>query len=247
MDPLGHADASGGSLPDGTLAGLRALVVEHDPAEQRNFADWLGARGMTVSIASSFAAGCTSLALGSFDVLVIDQDLPDGDGFALLIGEPPRPERRRVATVGASERFDTTTQLRLLERGGVALPKPFSRDDLVTAVGLACAWAGIRVPTCRVRLGRWQLDAESRTMRSLDRIVSLNEGETAILRYLAEKFPNWVPTTEFAGRACNRPDPDGRGRNLVWNHLSTLRRKLGQGELDRLVEHVGGKGYRLRR
>ena len=48
-------------------------------------AEYLGARGFEVSLASHPSAGLEALQDGAFDVLILDVMLPETDGFEILV------------------------------------------------------------------------------------------------------------------------------------------------------------------
>src|SRR3954463_10935518 len=64
-----------------TLEATRALIVEDDPVVARSIARRLLREGYTVSMAQTCRAA--RAAGGSFQVAVLDLDLPDGNGAAV--------------------------------------------------------------------------------------------------------------------------------------------------------------------
>ena len=68
--------------------GLRVLLVEDNEMLQRAYARALRGRGHTVTIAASVQEGRTALADGP-DVLLLDREVPDGDGWSLRHETPP--------------------------------------------------------------------------------------------------------------------------------------------------------------
>ena len=62
----------------------RVLVVDDEPPVQRAMEDLLKRRRITVTLANSLAAADAALARESFDLVMLDVRLPDGDGHVLL-------------------------------------------------------------------------------------------------------------------------------------------------------------------
>ena len=61
----------------------RILLIEDDARLASMVAEYLGPSGFEVDTAGSLAAGRSKLASGSYDALVLDLMLPDGDGLDL--------------------------------------------------------------------------------------------------------------------------------------------------------------------
>ena len=110
---------------------MRILVVEDDPGLSKAVAGGLAEQGHQVSVAGTYDDGLLRVALGSFDVIVLDVMLPGGSGFALC-----REIRRReiddgyapklIHTYrGAGYRFGVwrcLTAMPITQRGTVASP-----------------------------------------------------------------------------------------------------------------------------
>src|SRR5690242_5495935 len=62
---------------------MRILLVEDDPELSAILEAGLGERGIQVVRAASFGEGLTRAALGSYDVMILDVNLPGGSGFDL--------------------------------------------------------------------------------------------------------------------------------------------------------------------
>jgi two-component system, NtrC family, response regulator AtoC len=62
----------------------RVLVVDDEPPVQRALEDLLKRRRITVTLANSLAVAETALARETFDLVMLDVRLPDGDGLVLL-------------------------------------------------------------------------------------------------------------------------------------------------------------------
>jgi CheY-like chemotaxis protein len=68
---------------DPALQGMRVLVVEDNPLNQRVMRDQLGRMGVACGMAESGAAAKASLSEGGWDAALLDMQLPDISGLAL--------------------------------------------------------------------------------------------------------------------------------------------------------------------
>ncbi len=110
---------------------ISILLVEDHAATARAIANFLTAIGYSVQVAGDAASARKLSAAHSFDVLICDIQLPDGNGWDLM-----RALNRKRSLAGiAISGFASDADLERSEQAGFAkhLAKPFSPDDL-TAV-----------------------------------------------------------------------------------------------------------------
>ncbi|MFU2488282.1 response regulator [Thauera sp. WH-1] len=82
---------------------MHLLIIEDDRTIAENIDDYLEARGHQCDYADSIAAASALLARTGVDALVLDRNLPDGDGLALA---------RRLRTEGCATPILTLTARR---------------------------------------------------------------------------------------------------------------------------------------
>ena len=127
--PPGRHDAVEREAPEGATAsldGCHVLLVEDDP-DLLELSRWLlGRHGARVTAATTVAAA-RNLA-GPFDVLVVDERLPDGSGSTLAGQLLTRwPEAALILTSGAPDELSGPP-------GAMLLRKPFEPSALLVAV-----------------------------------------------------------------------------------------------------------------
>ncbi len=111
------------------------LVVEDDPAQSQLVATWLGQVNARVTIADSAQVAREALAVETPDIVLLDVDLPDVDGYALsrLIRQDPR--LALVPIVFLTARQSLADQMEGLRAGGDDfLAKPVDRNHLLQLV-----------------------------------------------------------------------------------------------------------------
>lgn len=74
----------------------RILVVDDEPAIREHIAAALRARGHSVAEAASRQAASDAAGGASFDVIVLDLIMADGDGFDVIRESQNRPARPRI-------------------------------------------------------------------------------------------------------------------------------------------------------
>lgn len=128
-----------GASSQQSFEGIRALLVEDESLLASSLRRLLARAGVRVTLAQTAEAAFALLGRESdWDLVLLDQKLPDGDGLELLNlmeGMVPRP-----ALVAVSAHLqESKRSLRLQAYPGVLLPKPFDQDDLLGAMGDALA------------------------------------------------------------------------------------------------------------
>jgi signal transduction histidine kinase/GGDEF domain-containing protein len=116
-------------------AGARVLVVDDDPAIRMICAEVLGAQGYAVDEAGSCSAGKRLVRERRPQVVLLDVQLPDGDGFELLEALGPDRAAEPFAAVFLSARGEIADKVRGLRLGADDyLTKPFDAQELVARV-----------------------------------------------------------------------------------------------------------------
>lgn len=117
------------------LASLHVMLVEDDPVVGEVISGLLEAQGHTVSRASHALAALSKLALGEWDVVLVDLDLPDVDGFELMRMLRRQPRHAGLAIVVVTARTESSDEKEALAAGADAfLRKPVSGEQLAAAL-----------------------------------------------------------------------------------------------------------------
>jgi diguanylate cyclase (GGDEF)-like protein len=134
------------ALPRGLAQYARALaqigappanvvVVEDDPAQAQLFATWLAQLNARASICMTAAQARETLAHETPDLVLLDVDLPDVDGYALARLMRQDPRLALVPIVFLTARHSLADEMEGLRAGGDDfLAKPVERSHLLQVV-----------------------------------------------------------------------------------------------------------------
>jgi DNA-binding response OmpR family regulator len=216
------------------LGWMRVLVVEDHATLAGRIAQGLRQAGMAVDAVYDGSAAVHAAAQTSYDVIVLDRDLPIVHGDQVcrtLAGSGPRI-LMLTAAAEVEDRIDG------LELGADDyLGKPFVFAELVARVRALSRRSPPTPPV--LRRGDLSLDRARHRASRGSRPLSLTRKEFGILEMLLAADGALVSAEELLEHVWDDIDPFS---NIVSVTMTRLRRKLGDPPL---IETVIGKGYRM--
>ncbi|MCW2896890.1 MAG: hypothetical protein QOG28_4507 [Trebonia sp.] len=216
---------------------MRVLVVEDQAELADDIADGLRDQGIGADVAYDGPTGIEKALMNSYDVVVLDRDLPEVHGDAVcatLIGS--RAEARILMLTAAATVGDRVQGLNL--GADDYLGKPFAFEELVARVRSLARRAPAAVPV--IVRGDIVFDRARRRVSRAGRPLSLTRKEMGILEELLTADGRVVSTEDLLERVWDEnADPFTRTVTVT---LGRLRRKLGEPDP---IDTVVGSGYRL--
>ncbi|MFC4109004.1 response regulator transcription factor [Micromonospora zhanjiangensis] len=216
---------------------MRLLLVEDDVRVAGALAAGLRRRGYLVEHVETVAA---ALAAGPVDLVLLDLNLPDGDGLTVCRTlRAASPGIGIIVLTARSEERDRVVGLRTGADDYVV--KPFSMAELqarIEAVLRRATW--VAPPSSVLSFGPLTIDVAAREVHYDGRLVALTRKEFDVLLSLARQPGVAVPRDRILMDVWQTT---WRGGHTLEVHIGSLRSKLGA---DDLVQTVRGVGYRLK-
>jgi DNA-binding response OmpR family regulator len=228
---------------------VRILVVEDERDLATAIADSLRHEGYAIDVALDAGTAVSLASVNSYDLICLDLNLPDGDGFDVC----------RILAIGPDHSFDESPPpkiIMLTARGGVDdrirgldmgaddyLVKPFSLGELAArarAVLRREAATGSSV----VAYGGIEMDTARHEVSYRGEPVELTVKEFALLRWFL-LHPEQVHSAERLLEHVwdEHADPF---TNTVRMTLSNLRKKLAESGARDVIATLPGRGYVMR-
>ena len=216
---------------------MRVLLVEDDPALNRQVDMALQEAGYAVDVATN---GRDAWALGdveTFDAVVLDLGLPQMDGLSVL--RRWRSAGRNMPVLVLTARDQWHEKVEGIDAGADDyLTKPFHTQELLARLrGLIRRASGLASPL--LTAGTVVLDTRSGRVTVDGQPVTLTSHEFRVLAYLMHHPGAVVSRTELTEHVYAQ-DAE-RDSNTIEVFINRLRKKLPTG----LIETVRGMGYRL--
>jgi DNA-binding response OmpR family regulator len=216
------------------------LVIEDDRDIREAIEKLLRMAGHDVRLCATALDGLRELASERPDVVVLDLNLPDLDGVAVL-------GRIRAASavpvVVATARGSESEMIRLLRAGADDyVVKPYSAEQLEARIAAVLRRGAGPVATT-LAVGGLELDPEGRTASLDGAPMQLSRLEFDLLAYLMQRAGKVVTRRQVLDGVWGS---EGRSLETVDVHVTWLRRKLGErAAAPRYLHTVRGVGIRL--
>ena len=215
----------------------RILLVEDDPLISKSLSLSLPFAGFSVAVCESFQSGLAAAQQQVFDLILLDINLPDGDGFSLC-----RAIRARDAAVPIlmlTAKADEQSAVTGIECGADDyIRKPYGIHELTARMRRLldkrehrpCTFGSLRVDTQKYMA--WCCDCE----------LNLGKREFLILSLLIQNNGAIITRDQILAATDQNAEIYDR---TIDSHLSHLRKKLKQAGATEKITPVYGVGYRL--
>jgi DNA-binding response OmpR family regulator len=217
---------------------VKVLIAEDVRRLADDIAEGLRDQGIAADVAYNGTDAATKLDLNSYDVLILDRDLPGihGDAICRIVTTSGKPVMILMLTAAGTP-ADRVTGLAL--GADDYLPKPFHFPELVLRVRALAR----RKPAARPRILRaaeLELDPLRRTVTRQGQPIDLTVKEFAVLETLMAAAPATLSAEDLLAQAWDEnTDPFTKTVQVT---ISRLRRKLGD---PAIIETIPSVGYRI--
>ena len=222
----------------------RLLLIDDDARLSSMVGDYLRNSGFEVETTGSLAAGRERLGAESFDALVLDLMLPDGDGLDLCRELSADPRHRHLPLLMLTARGEPMDRIVGLELGADDyLPKPFEPRELLARIKALLRRAAPKPARDDVlRFGRLEVDLGARVARLDGTICDLTGHQFDLLVVLAQS-PGRVLSRDQIMDALKGHPLEAFDRSIDV-HISRIRAVIEDDpKLPRRVLTVRGAGY----
>lgn len=216
----------------------RLLLVEDDQDLADTLTDALRVDGFRVDAVQDGMLALPAALDGSYDLVVLDRDLPGMHGDAIcrtLVAR--RASVKILMLTAASELHDRVGGLDL--GADDYLTKPFAYPELVARLR-ALARRSVHAASSTIVHGRARLDCSRRTLEVDGLPVALTLKEVDVLEALLRESGGSLSTQRLLTSAWD--DPFERTQGAVRVVIHSLRKKLGAAVR---IEHSPGRGYSI--
>lgn len=220
---------------------MRILIVEDNPKTALSVQKGLATFGISADVSHSGVEGEELAAAGDYDLVLLDQLLPDRGGPDVCRNLRARNIDTPILMLTALSSLHSGADG--LQAGATdALTKPFAFEELLARVRAFARREPARVVRTR-RYDDLELDLASRTATRGQASVVLSKKELALLEYLMRHPDRVISRTQIGGHVWGSAFE--ASSNVIDVYVSTLRRKIDRGHERPLIHTIKGAGYRF--
>ena len=233
-----QASASAGQTYPGLLR-RKILIVEDDGPLARFLSRTLREATHEVQLAAD-ASTALSLLSPSLDLVLLDRNLPDGDGLNVLHALRQSFPNLPVLMLTARASVDDTVKA-LHSGADDYLTKPFSFVELLARVAALLRREGAVIAPL-VRVADLTLSRAQHRVERAGQRIELTPREFRLLEFLMRSPGIPVPRATLIAEVWDVADP---GSNIVDVYMKYLRDKVDTGHELRLIRTVRGVGFMI--
>jgi len=222
---------------------MKLLLIEDDATLADYVAKGLRECGHVVDVCRDGRDGLYATAEQAHDVIILDRMLPGVDGMTIL--QTIRATNNPVPILIMTALGDVDDRVEGLRKGGDDyLSKPFSLQELIARVEALGRRHGRGQSPDRIAVAGLEMDFLRHQVRAGGHEIRLTAREFQILEILMRNAGKVVTRSMLLEGVWDyRFDPQ---TNIVDQHVSRLRQKLGEDAAASAIETVRGLGYRVR-
>lgn len=220
---------------------MRLLVVEDEARIAEVLRAALSRAGFTVDAVNTVADARAVFPLVSYDAVILDLGLPDGDGLDLVTELRRAGSRLPVLVLTARDAVEA--RVAGLDAGADDyLIKPFAMAELIARTKALLRRPGQALGTV-LEAGNISFDTIGRDVRVGAAVLALPRQELAILEHLMRRLGRVVPKAVLEDKLYGIDEE--LGSNAIPVHVHHLRRKLAEAGAAAEIHTVRGIGYVL--
>lgn len=220
---------------------MRLLIVEDEERIAELVRTALIKAGFTVDVLTGALDADAAVRSISYDAVILDLGLPDGEGLSILAGMRGRSDTTPVLVLTARDSVDDRV-LGLNTGADDYLVKPFAATELVARTKALLRRPGHALGVV-LEAGNVVFDTVGREARVNEVSVSLSRRELAVLEHLLRRLGRVVPKSVLEEKLYgNDQEPES---NTIPVHISNLRKRLIEAGANVEIHTVRGVGYLL--
>jgi DNA-binding response OmpR family regulator len=222
---------------------MKLLVVEDELSLLHSIRDYFVQEEFACDGTGTFREAINKIDEINYDCIILDINLPDGNGLQLL--QYLRKHEKEDCVVIISARNSLDDKIRGLQLGADDyLTKPFHLSELnarVKALLRRKYPQGANV----IQAGNLQLNLLSRTVSLAGQTIILTKNEYDLLVYLVNNKNRVVGKQAIAEHIYGHQADDLPSYDFVYSQIKNLKKKLKEKGAEDLIQTIYGIGYKL--
>ncbi len=222
---------------------MKILVIEDEIKLLQSIEEFLLAEKYVVEKAADYATACEKALIYDYDCILLDINLPDGNGINLL--ETLKKENKIANVIIISARNSLDDKIKGLDLGADDyLTKPFHLAELharIKAVFRRKQQAGQQF----TQIGNTKIDFFNRQLFINEQLLDLNRKEFDMLSLFVNNANKLISKENVAEYVWGDNIDMADNYDFVYSQMKNLRKKLKTAHSDVEIKNIYGIGYKL--
>ena len=222
---------------------MHILIVEDELPLMESMVSYLEMEGFRCEQAASYHAGLCSLDKHAYICMLIDLNLPDGEGLDLV--KLARQNQTNSGIIIVSARNALEERVKGLSMGADDyLVKPFHLSELVARIQSVARRTHTHGEEI-LKFGVIRVMPEERTCFVNDKQVELTRKEHDLLIYMMANRNRVITKESIADYLWGEYGGGYGSYDFVYTHLKNLKRKLQDAGSPDYIQNIYGVGYKF--
>lgn len=221
---------------------MHILVVEDDERIATNIKTLLMAEKFKVTAAHDAEEGLYLATEESFDLIILDWMLPDGNGIEICKKLRSKHNATPILMLTSRSQLDDKVEGFTVGADDY-LTKPFAKEELIARIKALIRRTTASKGTPVIQIADFSINIDTTEVRRKNKIISLAPKEYALLEYLVLHKCKVIDRMSLLHHVWDEDIDDFS--NTVDVHIRYLRKKIDEGFDKPLIKTVKNKGYML--
>jgi len=220
---------------------MKILIIEDDQTLAKNLKRVLIKEAFAVDVSYAKEEGVAQVDVNEYDCIVLDINLPDGNGFDFL--KNLRETENKTPVIIVTARGQIEDKIKGLNLGADDyVPKPVDSNELIARIR-AVIRRNTQAALPILVIGDLKVKPAEHMAMVGKHVLNLTAKEFAVLEYLAQHHGQIITRTMLMEHIWGSDFETFS--NVVDVYIRNLRRKLEQHSKYKLIQTIRGKGYIL--
>jgi len=222
---------------------MKILIVEDEQELLKSMVTYLKGENYLCETALNYKTALQKIELFTYDCILLDISLPDGNGLQLL--KDLKANKKTDGVIVISARNSITDRIEGLNLGADDyLTKPFHLSELnarIAAVIRRRHFQGQKV----LVFNELTIDLTAKTVLVHDKAIDLTRKEYDLLLFLAYNKNRVVSKNAIAEHLSGEETEIFDNFDFIYSHMKNLKRKLQQAGCNEYIRSIYGMGYKF--
>ena len=222
---------------------MKILIIEDELSILKNIREYLEKEDYICEQATTFAEGMDKITVYEYDCILVDINLPGGNGLKLV--EKLKDLNKLEGVIIISAKDSVEDKIAGLELGADDyLTKPFHLSELnarIKSVYRRKSFSGANQYT----LNNLTLDYSEKLLRINDLPIKLTKTEFALLQYLIANKNRVIPKDSIAEHLYGDHIDQADSYDFLYSHIKNLKKKMIENGSRDYIKSVYGMGYKF--